>query len=245
MRRNTLTFLLLLLILLFTSCGREKSSLSVFANGEDFVSNGFVGKEGWQIEFQNLYVNINDIEAYNPFDKDLHVISEGDFFVDLRYEPLVSVTNFKQIPIGNYQSLRFSLSPQISGEYEGYSIIMIGTASRQETLIPFTIKLHEAITFDGKEGYVGDTIKGLVEKNQTGEAEMTFHFDHIFGDASAAPSAHVNADSPGFSLFLHYAHNGSINVTQNDLKTHENYPKLIKAIETLGHLGEGHCEVIR
>ena len=36
---------------------------------------------------------------------------------------------------------------------------------------------------------------------------------------------------------------GSIDVEQSELKEAPEYPTLVKALWTLGHLGEGHCEV--
>ena len=74
---------------------------------------------------------------------------------------------------------------------------------------------------------------------------MTFHFDHLFGDLTSAPEEHVNSRSPGFALFLDYEKEGKIHVKQDEMKGHGSYPLLLGAIESLGHLGEGHCEVIR
>ena len=106
------------------------------------------------------------------------------------------------------------------------------------------IKLDEELTFNGIEGYVGDSIKGLLKEDET-EVEMTFHFDHLFGDIEADINDHVNTGSPGFDFFLPFNKKGDLTVDQDQLADLENYDVLIGAIETLGHLGEGHCEVIR
>ncbi|WP_019504634.1 hypothetical protein [Pleurocapsa sp. PCC 7319] len=42
----------------------DKGTLTLVANGEDFVRQGFVSKDGWQINFDHLYVNISEATAY-------------------------------------------------------------------------------------------------------------------------------------------------------------------------------------
>ncbi|MBI9100757.1 MAG: hypothetical protein JEY91_19955 [Spirochaetaceae bacterium] len=141
--------------------------------------------------------------------------------------------------------MKFSIETIDSGDYSGYSIIIIGKASKSGTTIPFVIKLNEELTFDGREGYVGDSIKGMLAEGETTDVEMTFHFDHLFGNSRAEADDHVNRDSPGFELFLDFADEGRIDVDQNRMKNHPLYSRLIEGIETLGHLGEGHCKVTR
>lgn len=235
-------------ILLF-SCGSGKGTLAFTANGEEFIAEGFTSKEGWDLSFEKVLVNLTGVEAYHPEISDLSVTIDEDYLVDLKDsfgpEPSVSVTSVKKVPAGNYQSLRFSLKQMSSGPHKGYSVVLSGTARKEGETLPFLIKISEELTFDGREGYVGDTIKGLVEPGQASSVEMTFHFDHIFGDASSGPEEHVNSHSPGFDLFLDYKKEGRIEVTQEEMKSHESYTLLMGAIESLGHLGEGHCEVIR
>ncbi len=38
--------------------------LALVANGEDFVRQGFVSKDGWEISFDRVYVNLAEANAY-------------------------------------------------------------------------------------------------------------------------------------------------------------------------------------
>lgn len=249
MKKQVILFLLMasVFMLFASSCSKapEGSGTIIFtANGEDFVREGFVEKNGWQVSFDKVYVNIVNPTAYNS--EGLKSILKGAFFTDLAEgekdaEPIV-VGKTEKVPHGNYQSLKFSIKRAKSGEFKGYSIVMIGTAKKGKETVNFTIKLNEEIDFDGKEGFVGDEIKGLLAENGETDVEMTFHFDHIFGDKEAAADDHINAGSVGFDFFNAYTKDGVLDVSQDMLKEAADYSKLIKALSSLGHLGEGHCE---
>ena len=221
-------------------------SIVFTANGEDFVRRGFVDKQGWSISFENLYVNIAEPTAYVP-GGDAEVVLEGSHWVDLAEgavdaEPIV-MGSVHEVAPANYQSLRFALRRTPGGPYAGSSIVMIGAAQREGVEIPFTIRLDEEMLFDGREGYVGDELKGLLQPGSTTEVEMTFHFDHVFGDNEADAEDHINTGSVGFDFFYAFAEDGVVDVHQADLQGAEGYSTLVQALWTLGHLGEGHCEV--
>jgi hypothetical protein len=240
---------LCLCALTITACSEKSGSLLFTANGEEFIAEGLVSKEGFTITFDQVLINLSNIEAYSINDKKLSAKIEGDQLIDLKKgtveNPVITVQMLNNVSPGNYQSLRYSLKQLQSGEYSGYSIILKGTASKDNQAIPFSIKLNEELLFDGREGYVGDSVKGIVKSGETSDVEMTFHFDHLFGNIEADKNDHVNSGSPGFELFRPYIQDGKIDVNQNQLTENPAYPVLIGAIETLGHLGEGHCEVLR
>jgi len=226
-------------------CAEKNSTLVFKANGEDFVRQGFVDKQSWSISFEKLYVNLTDITAYNK-KENLRASLPGEYLIDLarggnNAEP-ITVGSVKTSE-GNYQSLSFRLVQAAQGAYKGYSIVMIGTAKKGSSYIPFEIKLDEEMRFDGKEGYVGDTVKGILKKNTISDVEMTFHFDHIFGDIESEKESHINTGSVGFDFFNKFATNGMVKVTQKELEHEPDYHTLIHALWTLGHLGEGHCDV--
>lgn len=108
--------------------------------------------------------------------------------------------------------------------------------------------------------WVGDGQPGLVTANGTGEIEMTFHSDHIFGDAEG--DAELNDFAPGFAPFARLAtanascgpgEDRCIVATEQELydgwyelrNTHPEmgyvYGMLIYSLGTVGHCGEGHC----
>ncbi len=231
-------------------CGKKEQpastaktgTITFTANGEDFVRQGFMDKQGWNIAFEKLYVNIADPVAYGAPGE---AVLKGSFQVDLAEgdEDAGPVTVGKSTDAepGNYQSLKFKIRRADSGEYKGCSIVMIGNAEKGETEVPFIIKLTEEMDYNGKEGYVGDQVKGMLPDGGDTEVEMTFHFDHIFGDKEAAADDHINTGSVGFDFFNQFAEDGKVNVSQGDMAGAEGYGTLVNAVWSLGHLGEGHC----
>ncbi len=169
---------------------------------------------------------------------------KGEFLVNLAGDGIKNVGFLKNIKAGNYKSLNFTLKKATYGPYKDYSIIMIGKANKDSISKSFVIKLNEEILFDGKEGYVGETIKGIVNSNDTGSVEMTFHFDHIFGDIEASVTNHINTGSVGFEFFNRFSTDSNLSISQTNLIKEKDYHKLLKGLKTLGHLGEGHCEAI-
>ncbi len=236
-------FLILAFAVFASGCG--SGSLNFTANGESFVTEGFTSRDGWDISFSSVVINIYNPTAYHPSGTPKPAALEGEYQVDLAEgtpsSPAVSAGLRSALPPGNYQSLKFGIKRISSGKYSGSSIILRGVARQNKQVIPFLIRLDEELFFNGEEGYVGDSVKGIVRNGEVEEIEMTFHIDHIFGDASAPRNSHVNTGSPGFSLFYDYLGEGKIEVTQAQLRNHPSYDKLLSALKNLGHLGEGHC----
>ena len=237
----------------FAGCEKKTESIKdpgtiVFtANGEDFVRNGFVDKGGWHLHFDTVLVNLASPTAYSPSGTPTQSL-DGQYLVDLatgdENEAVVVVGSASGSPAGNYQSLRFGLRQLNDGPYKGASIVLIGTATRDTETVSFTISLSEELDFDGKEGYVGDEVKGMLSPGDSTVVEMTFHFDHIFGDSQAPPDDHINTGSVGFEFFRRLPGDGHLEISQDRLKNEPEYNTLLAAIRTLGHLGEGHCEAI-
>lgn len=234
--------LLILSIFVFLSCDSgDKGTLKFIANGEDFVKQGFIDKDGWDISFEHVYINLCDVKAYSENNET--VALNKDYFIDLKK---VGEFESKSALPTEYQGIGFSLKKAKSGEYKEYSIVMIGTAKKNNEKIDFTIKIDEELKWDCPDGYVGDEIKGIVEKEKEADVEATFHFDHIFGDIEADADDHINTESVGFDYFALFVENGKLDITQKDLLNKTNktmYDKFVKSLSTLGHVGEGHCHI--
>lgn len=236
-----------------SGCGKKSErapgpgTIVFTANGEDFVRKGFVDRTGWAISFDTLLVTIVDPCAYLPPDEKLLAVLEGEHRVDLAEGDAdagpVVVGRLDSVPVGNYQALRFKIRRASSGPWSGHSMVMIGTARKEDRVVPFSITLDEEMDFDGTEGFVGDEVRGLLKPGGTTTVEMTFHFDHIFGDHEVPPDDHINTGSVGFDFFHAFASDGRVAVEQKDMQSADDYPTLVKAVWTLGHLGEGHCAV--
>jgi len=225
----------------------ERGNLRFVANGEGFVANGFSDRNGWKIAFTKVIVNLTDITVERRDGKKT-VSLPGVFITDLKAgnDATVTVGEVKNVKATEYRRLKWSIKKMNSGEYNGFSIVLVGTAEKAGKKINFTIKLDEEITWDAKNGYSGEKVKGIVKKGQTGEVEMTFHWDHVFGDKTQAPTHHVNQGSVGFDYFVKFAKNNTVEITQAELKEKgkDLYKKLINAIHNMGHSGEGHAAVV-
>ena len=243
---------------------QTEATLNLVANGEDFVRQGFVTKDGWEMNFDRLDVNLGEVTAYQveaPFEptesasvepeyQNKVVLLETPQIVDLAKgeadaEP-ITVTE-KAVTPGAYNALTWSIdTAEADSPLAGNTMVMEGTASKEGRAIAFNISLNRPIQYLCGE-YVGDDRKGIVKAGNAGELETTFHFDHVFGDGEASPDDAINVDALGFEPLAQLASNDSLIVDDATLTQQlspEDREKLTKAIIGLGHVGEGHCAVI-
>jgi hypothetical protein len=232
---------LLILVMAFIGCGGGAvGTLEFYANGEDFVRQGFVSMDGWSIQFDHVYITLADIEAYQtdpPFDPTTDVVIssheraslEGTFTIDLAEggpdaDPIL-VGTVSDVAVGHYNALSWTMTKAESGPAPGYSLVMIGTAEKDGEVINFVINVEEVCGYECGE-YVGDVRKGIVSEDGTADLEMTFHFDHIFGDGDLPLDDELNAAAVGFEPFAQGGTGQQV---------------IIMTEMHLGHVGEGHC----
>ncbi len=236
----------------------DTGMLEFTANGEDFIRQGFTSKDGWDIAFDNVWANVSGITAYQtnpPYDPDkMEADIEADqilqlpgtFLIDLAAgnKTALPISVSKVVaPVGRYNALGWQMTPATEGEMEGYSLVMAGTAKKDGESLPFTIGVEESYSNLCGE-YVGDTRKGFLAANGAANLEMTFHFDHIFGDSQLPANDGINTLAPGFAPFALMAKNEMI---ETDLAAlagalpEDEYHMLLNILPTLGHTGEGHC----
>lgn len=235
-------------------------TLQIRANGEDFVRQGFISKDGWRIDFDHVYVNLTQVTAYQtdpPFDPqaDQSIASkvktkaslDGVKTIDLAAgdddaEPIL--VGEVQAPAGRYNALSWQMVPAADGPAAGYPLVIQGTATKAGQTVNFALKLDEELSFTCGD-FVGDQRKGIVQDNQTADLEATFHFDHLFGDAETAADDALNTGAVGFEPLAAIAQNGQLDADLSTLKNQlspEDYNKLIEVLPSLGHVGEGHCQ---
>jgi hypothetical protein len=106
---------------------------------------------------------------------------------------------------------------------------MKGTAEKDGQIIDFTINIASECSYDCGE-YVGDVRKGILEDGGTADLEMTFHFDHIFGDIETPLDDELNLGALGFEYFIDYADGTTVEIDMGEMH--------------LGHVGEGHCRCL-
>lgn len=250
------------LALLFVGCSQATTApgtLAVTANGEDFVRQGFVTKDGWQVDFEHVYVTLSDITAYQsepPFEpekqaqpnaKESVAVSEP-ITVDLaagdeNADPIV-VTKVDSAPSGRYNALSWNMPAPTDGPSAGYPLMLVGTAEKDNESIDFQIQLEERLGFVCGD-FIGDERKGILSSGETADIEATFHFDHLFGDGDAPADDDINTGALGFEPIAALAEEGKVALTSSDLQQNlnkEDYEILQTLLPSLGHVGEGHCE---
>jgi len=234
--------------------------LAFRANGEDFVRQGFVSKDGWEISFDHLYVTLADVTAYQtdpPFDPEsgselqpVESVSIGETqTIDLAEgdesaEPIL--ISEMDAPAGRYNALSWEMVNAETGPAEGYTLVMVGTAMKDGQTVNFNIQMDEELEFVCGD-FVGDERKGIVDADGAADVEATFHFDHIFGDAEAPMDDEINTGALGFEPLAAAAQDGTLDVNSAALQeqlSEEDYAMLTGILPSLGHVGEGHCEEV-
>ncbi len=260
----------------------------------DHVYVNIYGPTAFQGEVETNARHAGHPHAEIP-DGTAHVSLTGEYFVDLKRNSgpdIVEVGRVINAPVGNYNFLNFTLknitadsaptlvvndddnsvAPDV---YEGYCLVLIGTADDDgpggNDPIGFTIKFNQEMAFNNCGILALEDNYSVVETNGTGDVQMTFHFDHIFGDGEEVweeDTDYGNAGDPtgpdcvdpeymnfwgiGFDPFRlvgDASYGGSFDIDQEDMKTDTPTPimpnsvhaQLYNSLKTLGHYGEGHC----
>ncbi|MBC8446406.1 MAG: DUF4382 domain-containing protein, partial [Chloroflexi bacterium] len=193
------------------------------------------------ITFDHVYVTLADVTAYQsdpPYDPHagsgvqakVEVGLDGMHTVDLAEggedAPPILVGEVKDAAMGHYNAIHWKMVRATSGPASGYSLVIVGTAEKEGQTVNFTFRVEQEYGYTCGE-YVGDERKGILQKDGTADLEMTFHFDHIFGDAETPLDDDLNVGAPGFEPLAAIAEGGILDVDLAELH--------------LGHVGEGHC----
>ncbi|MEM9266990.1 MAG: DUF4382 domain-containing protein [Cyanobacteria bacterium P01_F01_bin.13] len=227
-------------------------TLELRANGEDFIRQGFTSKDGWQVEFDHVYANIQDVVAYqsdplfNP-DTDVEISAKTNVLMTASAEVDLAEGDENATPIlveqvetpaGRYNALSWKLVSDA-----GPSLMLIGRATRDGETIPFEISMNPSLEFFCGD-FVGDERKGFLSSGETADLETTFHFDHLFGDIDISADEVLNRGALGFDPFAALAQDGAVKLTPEDLETRLTKTEKLQLADIykgLGHVGEGHC----
>ncbi|MBE9043504.1 DUF4382 domain-containing protein [Pleurocapsales cyanobacterium LEGE 10410] len=247
-----------------TIAATEEGTLTLVANGEDFVRQGFVSKDGWRIDFDRLYVNFSAATAYST--ESSFEPQKGDTKESIEYqhrieffdgattadlaageanaEPIVVAQ--ADVPTGFYNALTWKISTaEGDSPIAGNTIALLGQATKDGQTINFDLGFNQPAEYICGE-FVGESRQGIVTADTSGQVEATFHFDHIFGDADTPPEDALNQDALGFQPLAELASNGTLQLDDAELASQlseQEYQQLTEAVSGLGHVGEGHCIV--
>ena len=247
-----------------TIAATEDGTLTLVANGEDFVRQGFVSKDGWQIDFDRVYVNFSDATAYSTessFEpqkgdtKDsIDYQNKAEFFNSAKTVDLAEgeadaapiVVAEASVPTGFYNALTWKLSTaDDNSPIAGDTIALQGQATKDGQTVNFDLGFNQPAEYVCGE-FVGEARQGIVTADNSGQVEATFHFDHIFGDADTPPEDALNQDALGFQPLANLASNGTLELDDAELSNQlsdREYQQLTEAVSGLGHVGESHCVV--
>lgn len=247
-KKIILSFAVLLLLVSFAIAGcsdddneEALGSLRFVANGEDFVREGFVSKDGWNITFDHVYITLSNVTAYQtepPYDPHIGGLIDGKVEAGLQGTHTVDLAEGDEaadpitvgeetnVATGHYNAIYWKMDRATAGPSAGYSLVMTGTAEKNGLVEVFSIMVDDICEYSCGE-YVGDERKGVVAKDGTSDLEMTFHFDHLFGDAGIPADDELNIGAYGFEALLAMSESDD--------------PDMDMAEIHLGHVGEGHC----
>ena len=232
----------------------QTGTLQFYANGEDFIRQGFVSKDGWALTIDHAYITLADITAYQsdpPYDPqqgdDIQATVEcslpGTHTVDLAEggedAPPIFLGEVTETPVGHYNAISWKVVEATEGPAEDYSLVVVGVAEKEGQTVSFTLRFEEEFKYIGGE-FIGEERKGILQEGGTADLEMTFHFDHLFGDAELSPDDALNVDAVGFEMFAALAEAGVVDAEVTELEA-EDYQKVKTILYSLGHVGEGHC----
>ena len=236
----------------------ERGKLILLVNGEDLIRQGFVSKDGWQLDFDHVYVTLNQVIAYQtapPFNTEKPGELKAQEKARLLAEPLlvdlargdesaapILVAKIEAKP-GIYNALSWQVVAAREGKLKGKSIVLQGKAQKGERELDFLINLQQELDYQCGE-YVGAERKGILKAQGQAELETTFHFDHIFGNAELDANDALNKYAIGFEPFAALAKNNQVEIDEKSLAeklSSQEGKKFQAAIAGLGHVGEGHC----
>ncbi len=239
-----------------TTEDNNNSFLQLMADGEDFVIEGFESKDNWRIDFDSVTVSINEVIAYQtnpPFDAESEQPLQATESLTLISSP--TVVNLKQVDEnnvvlvtekeanpGHYNALSWKMENQPDNIE---TLVLSGIAQKDSQEIKFTLRFPVDINYTCGE-FVGDERKGIVTEDSGAEVHITFHFDHIFGDAQKDNNHEINMNALGFEPMASLAQNGELDVDLDTLKENlspVDYNNLENSLLSLGHVGEGHCRI--
>lgn len=250
---------------------QKQGNLILVANGESFVRDGFITKDAWKIEFNKLTVSVGNVIAYQTetgFDPDQNQIIDSKLAIPLTKEIKVidlipaskpknsispsltskDLTIVKKIavPVGSYRAISWEMAPKNDFGGETETIFLQGNATKNGKKINFELGFLLPIKYICGE-FIGEERKGIVAKDKLTELEMTFHFDHLFGDSNISVDDALNQEALGFEPLAKLASAGSLKLDWQTLQQKlepSDLEILTKAIAGLGHVGEGHCKAI-
>jgi len=228
------------LLFLFCACDDDdagESTLRVTAWGEDFIEQGIPADafvDGWSVTFDTFVVSVSEVDADG-------VVLAGTYEVELSQpsdgegHELDALT----VPAGSAPGLSWSLSTRL----------VRGIATRGDETKSFEWAL------DVSSRYVDCDTETVLKQDETTDAVLTVHADHLFYDD-------LDSEDPGvaFDLIAAADVDGDGAVTLAELQAQslsgqtryqvggrdiDNLHGFIEAqARTLGHInGEGHCEI--
>lgn len=237
---------------------KGQGQLEVRANGEDFVRRGLVTKDDWAITFDHVYITLAELEALQtdpPFDPDGGTTPQvvhretlpASQVVDLA-SPNAStalVTSFPEASAGRYNALLVAIAPAKTGPAIGESLRLVGQAEKAGRNISFTLDWDQAYRYACGD-FIGDQRKGILKAGDRADLEVTFHFDHVFGNGEAPASDELNQTALGFEPLARLATSqDQIQLDRAALQaqlTPDDWKRLEAAMAGLVHTGEGHCQ---
>lgn len=235
----------------------EIGTMEFRANGEDLLREGWVSKDGWQLSFNHVYITFANAQAYQTL-----IPYNPHAGVEPLAQQIISLVEFKTVdlaggdqsaetilvnqvpaPPGRYNAISWQMVPAVDGMAAGYSLMLVGRASKDGLTVPFNLRFNQEMAFTCGD-YVGEKRKGILQPGSRANLEATFHFDHLFGDREAEAEAAINTRALGFEPLAAIATSEGVDANLDTLREQlatEDYQRIMEILPNLAHVGEGHC----
>ncbi|MBE9146049.1 DUF4382 domain-containing protein [Planktothrix mougeotii] len=236
----------------------EMGLIQFQANGEDFVRKGLVSKDGWNINFDHVYLNFGEATAYQsdpPYNPEAGGQPIAKTSISLVIKKTVDlaegdentqaiVINEVPAPPGKYNAISWNLNKGTEGILAGQVMVIEGVAKKGDQQVPFILKFDQEMQFLCGD-YVGEQRKGVLQPGGKADLEATFHFDHLFGNGKIPATEEPNTTALGFEPLSKIATNGELVADLPTLKqklSPADYQTLMNILPSMAHVGEGHCQ---
>ena len=149
------------------------------------------------------------------------------------------VVTSTEAPEGFYNALSWKMQPTEDALLPDQTIVLQGKAVKARRNVNFLLGFRIPLTYFCGE-FVGEERKEMLQSGKSAEVEMTFHFDHIFGDGELAPDDSLNQTALGFQPLADLAQGDNLKLDWQGLQENlspDNYQRLTDAIVGLGHVG--------
>lgn len=202
------------LVLLTSACAGGQGTVQITTWGEESVPEGFPperGEDGWDLTFDHWLMSVADIRLHDPDDDSRIAEADGSWVIDVTTaEAPVDLTSF-EAPAGERPFFAFAITPPtpdttvVDGTdaalvdemiAAGASHYVIGQATKDDVTKTFAWAFDLDVDLTNCRNGIDDTPGLPVTADESVEANITLHADHLLWDQFGTTEADIRFDGP-------------------------------------------------